>query len=221
MKEVEEIVKKLVEIYNISEIDLEEAKQKRRENERHSKKKVYKRSDASATLREAVEEHLVFSDAYAKLKGKSKDEAVKMLWEALNTADGEAAQKAAVLRVADFVIDNAIVETFEQDPNMEYYSEQLAVLKGYFHKLDLSGIKEEIRNRFGKENAVHLVWGKRDGDVGVAPDAIKNELIEQGVIIGASNPADIFFEIYDAYTKAKMNTLHRINSKPVGLFFCL
>ena len=187
-------------------------------DERHSKKKVYKKSDASAVLREAVEEHLVFSDAYAKLKGKSKDEATKMLWDAFNTADGEAAQKAAALRVADFVIDNAIVETFEQDPNMEYYSDRLAVLKGYLRKLNLDGIKAEIRNRFGKDTSPYLVWGKREGDVGVAPDAIKNELIEQGIIIESSNPADIFFEIYNAYTEAKMNTLHKINSKPLRSF---
>ncbi len=36
-----------------------------------------------------------------------------------------------------------------------------------------------------------------------AADAIKNDLIEQGITVTASNPADIFFEIYDAYQSAK------------------
>ena len=73
-------------------------------NERRSKWKVYKRAEASSALEETVKELFAFTDAYASLKGKSKDEATKMLWEALNTADGEAAQKAAALRVADFAV---------------------------------------------------------------------------------------------------------------------
>ncbi len=131
---------------------------------RRSKKKSYRRAEASATLEEAVAERLVFSDAYAKLKGKSKDEATKMLWEAFNTADGEVAQKAAALRVADYVLDNAVMEAFGEDPNAEYYAEQLSVLKGYLRTLNLDGIKEEIRNRFGKDTSPYLLWGKRQGE---------------------------------------------------------
>lgn len=170
-------------------------------DERKSKK-VYRRAEASATLEEAVKEHLEFTDAYAKLRGRSKKEATDILWKALNTAEGEERRRAA-LDVADFVLDNAVVEAFGEDPMAQENARTVAILRDYMHKLDLDGIKGEIRNRFGKNNAIHLVWGKREGEVGVAPDSIKNELIEQGITITASNPADIFFEIYDAYQSAK------------------
>ncbi len=171
-------------------------------NERSSKK-AYRRADASATLEEAVREHLEFTDAYAKLKGKSKKEATDILWKALNTAEEGQARKRAALDVADFVLDNAVVEVFGEDPMAQENARTVAILKDYMHKLDLDGIKGEIRNRFGKNNSIHLVWGKRKDSVGVAPDSIVSELADLGVIIDAKNPADIFFEIYDTYKKAK------------------
>ncbi len=177
-------------------------------DERKSKK-VYRRAEASATLEEAVAEHLVFSDAYGKLKGQSKKEATEKLWKAFNTAENGEAQRRAALDVADFVLDNAVVEAFGEDPNAEYYAKQLSVLKGYLRTLNLDGIKEEVRNRFGKDTSPYLLWGKREGKAGVAPDAIKNELIEQGIIITASNPAEIFFEIYDAYKKRSPSIVSR------------
>ncbi len=147
--------------------------------------------------------HLEFTDAYAKLRGRSKKEATDILWKALNTAEEGEERKRAALDVADFVLDNAVVEAFGEDPMAQENARTVAILRDYMHKLDLDGIKGEIRNRFGKNNAIHLVWGKREGEVGVAPDSIKNELIEQGITITASNPADIFFEIYDTYQSAK------------------
>jgi len=194
-REVKEVVRKLKEIYGDS------PPSKKVSDERKSKK-AYRRAEASATLEEAVKGHLEFTDAYAKLRGRSKKEATDILWKALNTAEGEERRRAA-LDVADFVLDNAVVEAFGEDPMAQENAQTVAILKDYMHKLDLDSIKGEIRNRFGKNNAIHLVWGKREGEVGVAPDSIKNELIEQGITITASNPADIFFEIYDAYRSAK------------------
>jgi hypothetical protein len=172
-------------------------------DERYSKKKTYRRAEASAVLEEAVGEHLVFSDAYAKLKGQSKREAASMLWKALNTAEGDEAQKRAALNVADYVLDHAVVAAFEGNAYTDTQAKTVAALKPYLHKLDLDGIKGEIRNRFGKDTSPYLLWGKHKDSVGVAPDAIVAELAELGVIIDAKNPADIFFEIYDAYKKAK------------------
>ena len=175
---------------------------KKDSDERYSKKKVYPKEDASVIIDEVVLEHLIFDDVYGEMKGKTKQEATGILWKALNTAEpGE--RGGAALRVADYVIDNAVAKTFGEDPNVEIHAKTLSVLKPYLRKLDLDGIKGEIVNRFGKKNSIHLVWGKREGDVGVAPDAIKAELNEQGVIVEANNPADIFFEIYDLYKEAK------------------
>ncbi len=147
-----------------------------------------------------VSERLIFDDVYGEMKGKTKKEATSILWRALNTAE-PGKRGVAALRVADYVIDNAVAKTFGKDPNVEIHAKTLSVLKPYLHKLDLDGIKGEIVNRFGKKNSIHLVWGKREGDVGVAPDAIKAELNEQGVLIEANNPPDIFFEIYDLKNK--------------------
>ncbi|MBO5305337.1 MAG: hypothetical protein J6B12_01105 [Clostridia bacterium] len=177
--------------------------EKKVSDERSSKKKVYKRAEASATLEETVSEHLVFSDAYAKLKGQSKREAASMLWKVLNSAEGDEAQKRAALNVADYVLDHAVVAAFEGNAYTDAQAKTVAALKPYLHKLDLDGIKGEIRNRFGKDISPYLLWGKHKDSAGVAPDAIVAELAELGVIIDAKNPADIFFEIYDTYKKAK------------------
>ena len=119
-------------------------------NERSSKQKVYPKKDASAIIDEVVSEHLIFDDVYGEMKGKTKKEATSILWKALNTAE-EVERTKAALAVADFVLDNAVVKTFGEDPSVEINAKTLSILKPYLHKLDLDGIKGEITNRFGKQ----------------------------------------------------------------------
>ena len=79
---------------------------------------------------EVVSEHLIFDDVYGEMKGKTKQEATSVLWKALNTAEpGE--RGGAALRVADYVIDNAVAKTFGEDPSVEINAKTLSVLKPY------------------------------------------------------------------------------------------
>lgn len=78
-------------------------------------------------------------------------------------------------------------------------------MKPYLHKLDLSGIKGEIKYRYDRDNSPYLLWGRRRGQEGQAPDVVAMELAENGFYIDSTNEADIFFEIDSAYRNAVQN----------------
>ena len=52
-------------------------------------------------------------------------------------------------RVADYIIENAVVES-DSDNSAEVYRNTVELLKPYLHTLKLDSIKAEIKHRFDK-----------------------------------------------------------------------
>ena len=107
--------------------------------------------------------------------------------------------------MAEYIIQNAALENLYEDADNEAYIDTISVLKPYLHKLDLSGIKGEIKYRYDRDNSPYLLWGKRRGQDGQTPDVVAMELAENGFYIESTNEADIFFEIDSAYRNAVQN----------------
>lgn len=167
----------------------------------NTRMKVYSRAESEQIVNQIVSENLSFGELYGSLQGKSRREAIDLLWNGLNSADvGE--QGKVALDVAEYIINNAAVESIHDGEGLEVYTDTVALLKSYLHKMDLSSIKSDISHHYGKDSSPYLLWGKRRGEVGLSPDQVAAELSEAGFKIDAENPADIFVQINDAYKKA-------------------
>lgn len=169
-----------------------------------TKFKVYSKVEAERIINNVLGNYMGFGDSYGELSGKSKREVIEMLWRGLNTADPGKRAKVA-LDVAEYIIQNAALENLYEDADNEAYIDTISVLKPYLHKLDLSGIKGEIKYRYDRNNSPYLLWGKRRGQEGQTPDVVAMELAENGFYIDSTNEADIFFEIDSAYRNAVQN----------------
>ena len=169
-----------------------------------TKFKVYSKVEAEQIINNVLGNYMAFGDSYGELSGKSRREVIEMLWRGLNTADPDKQAKVA-LDVAEYIIQNAALENLYEDADNEAYIDTISVLKPYLHKLDLSGIKGEIKYRYDRDNSPYLLWGKRRGQEGQTPDVVAMELAENGFYIDSTNEADIFFEIDSAYRNAVQN----------------
>lgn len=169
-----------------------------------TKFKVYSKVEAEQIINNVLGNYMAFGDSYGELSGKSRREVIEMLWRGLNTADPGRQAKVA-LDVAEYIIQNAALENLYEDADNEAYIDTISILKPYLHKLDLSGIKGEIKYRYDRDNSPYLLWGKRRGQDGQTPDVVARELAENGFYIEAANEADIFFEIDSAYRNAVQN----------------
>ena len=167
----------------------------------YTRRKVYNKVEAEEIISTIVGSYLSFGDAYGTISGKPKAEVIDMLWRGLNTAVPGKKAKVA-LDVAEYIIQHSIVESIYDDPAYEIYTDTIALLKPYLHKMNLDGIKGEIRHRYDKDNSPYLLWGKRKGESGLGADVIAMELESLGFHIDAINEADIFFQIDEAYRTA-------------------
>lgn len=169
-----------------------------------TKFKVYSKVEAEQIINNVLGNYMAFGDSYGELSGKSRREVIEMLWRGLNTADPGRQAKVA-LDVAEYIIQNAALENLYEDADNEAYIDTISILKPYLHKLDLSGIKSEIKYHYDRDNSPYLLWGKRRGQDGQTPDVVAMELAENGFYIESTNEADIFFEIDSAYRNAVQN----------------
>lgn len=169
-----------------------------------TKFKVYSKVEAEQIINNVLGNYMAFGDSYGELSGKSRREVIEMLWRGLNTADPGRQAKVA-LDVAEYIIQNAALENLYEDADNEAYIDTISILKPYLRKLDLSGIKGEIKYRYDRDNSPYLLWGKRRGQDGQTPDIVAMELAENGFYIESTNEADIFFEIDSAYRNAVQN----------------
>lgn len=169
-----------------------------------TKFKVYSKVEAEQIINNVLGNYMAFGDSYGELSGKSRREVIEMLWRGLNTADPGKQAKVA-LDVAEYIIQNAALENLYEDADNEAYIDTISILKPYLHKLDLSGIKSEIKYHYDRDNSPYLLWGKRRGQDGQTPDVVAMELAENGFYIESTNEADIFFEIDSAYRNAVQN----------------
>ena len=167
----------------------------------YTRRKVYNKVEAEEIITTVVGSYLSFGDTYGTISGKSKAEVIDMLWRGLNTAVPGKQAKVA-LDVAEYIIQHSIVESIYDDPSYETYTDTIALLKPYLHTINLDGIKSEIKSRYNKDNSPYLLWGKRKGGEGKSADVIAAELEELGFHIDASNEAEVFFQIDEAYRTA-------------------
>lgn len=166
-----------------------------------TRKKVYSKTESEKVINSIIETRLNLDGYDIRVAGKTKAQASDTLWGMLNTLDA-GKRTGAALRIADYIIDNAVMESmFLEEENQEHIA-TISALKPYLHSVDLTSLKGEIKNRYDKDNSVYLLWGKRKGETGYTADQIAMELEEQGVFTKAENEADIFFKMNDAYRGA-------------------
>lgn len=166
-----------------------------------TKMKVYSKVESEGIINDILGNYMSFGDVYGVLSGKSKAEVIDMLWRGLNTAEPGRKMKVA-LDVAEYIIQHSVVESMYENTDTEVYTDTIALLKPYLHKINLDGIKGEIKHRYDRDNSPYLLWGKRKGDSGLGADVIAMELDDLGFHIDAINEADIFFQIDEAYRSA-------------------
>lgn len=167
----------------------------------NTKLKTYTKGEAESIVNNIISNYLDFGEKYGVLSGKTRKQAIEMLWRGLNTADPGRQMKVA-LDIAEYIIQNSVMESVYDDTDSETHIYTVGLLKPYLHSIDLSHIKGEIKYRYGNDNSVYLLWGKRKGARGYGADQIAQILEEQGMRIDAVNDADIFFEIDSAYRAA-------------------
>ncbi len=166
-----------------------------------TKLKVYSKVEAERVINSILDSNLGFEDYDISISGKNKAEVIDVLWKTLNTADS-GKRTGISLKIADYIIDNAVMENIYQEDENDIHLETIKYLKPYLHKVDLRGLKSEIKYRYDTDNSVYLLWGSRKGEVGQSADQIAMELAESGFFIDAENEADIFFEMDRAYREA-------------------
>ncbi len=167
----------------------------------NTKFKKYTKADAESIINNILSSYMNFGDKYGEIRGKSKQELVEILWRGLNTADKDT-QGIVALDIAEYIIQNSAMENLWEDIDNQVYVDTIAVLKPYLHKIDLSGLRSEIKYHYDKDNSPYLIWGKRKGQQGVNITDIVQELGEQGFLIEATSEADIFIELDNAYRNA-------------------
>lgn len=166
-----------------------------------TKLKVYSKVEAESIINSILETNFNLEDYSVRISGKTRAEAIDVLWKTLNTAD--AGKRTGIsLKIADYIIDNTIIESIYLEEENQIYTETISFLKPYLHSVDLKALKGEIKYRYDTDNSVYLLWGKRKGEDGQTADQIAMELAESGFFIDAENEADIFFEMDRAYREA-------------------
>ena len=164
-------------------------------------KKVYSKVESEKVINTILSESLGVGEKYGSLTGRAKSEVIEMLWRGLNTAEPGKQMKVA-LDVAEYIIQNSVLENLYEDSENSIYIDTINALKPYLHSLDLSALKGEIKYKFDNDNSAYLLWGKRKGEKGLTADQIKMELDERGFFIDSDNEADIFFRMDSAYREA-------------------
>lgn len=164
-------------------------------------RKVYSKVESEKIINTILSESLGVGEKYGSLTGKAKSEVIEMLWRGLNTAELGKQMKVA-LDVAEYIIQNSVLENLYEDTENNVYVDTINALKPYLHSLDLSSLKGEIKYTYDKDNSPYLLWGKRKGERGFTPDQIRGELEERGFYIDSDNEAEIFFRMDSAYREA-------------------
>lgn len=176
-----------------------------KERAKGTRGKVYNREEAELAINNVVSAIAENSEFTAILKGKNKKQVVDKLWNALNT-DTEGYRSTKAFEIADFILNKAAIESYYDEETIarEEAINVIDALSGYIHKLDLTGIKGEIDNRYEKNSGAYKRWSAgKQGGMNIMDMAA--ELREQGIITDDSinNDADKFFEINEMYVNAQ------------------
>ncbi len=170
----------------------------------HTRSRVFSRGDAQQIIDDVIADRLGFDEKYGNLRGKAK--VVDMLFEHLNEAPkaGETERShrlGTAIDIADYIIENTYMTDIYAEEQASEAMTTLSALRGLMHRIDLSGIKDDILHKYDRKNTINLVWGAKVG--GIAPDVAAQELESYGIRLDATNAADQFFEILDLYHEAR------------------
>ena len=165
------------------------------------KTKVYSLADSEEIINNVLSNYMSFGDKYGEISGKSKKQAINMLWKGLNSIEPGYRAKVS-LDIADYIIQNSALENTWEDNDSQWAVDTIYLLKPYLHSLDLNSLKGEIRNKYDTDKSPYLLWGKSKNAKGVAPDVVSQELETKGLSIDAINETDIFFKIDELYRNA-------------------
>lgn len=168
----------------------------------NTRRKVYSKADAETIVNNILTNYMDFGDSIGNISGKTKTEAINMLWESLNSLD-EGRRAGFALDVADYIIYETTLENIWQDESLSEHTYIVEAIQPYLHTLDLSSLSAEIKNRYDGDNSIYLRWAKPKGERGISLDAAAMELAGNGLNIANYNPADILFELDDMYRKSK------------------
>ena len=166
--------------------------------------KVYTKADAEGIINNVLQNYMSFGEKYGDMSGKTKAQVIDMLWKGLNSAK-PGYQMAVALNIADYIIQNSVLETLYDDyqnAEVQQALDIIGALKPYLHSINLEPLKGEIKYKYDRDNSAYLLWGKRKGERGYGADQIAQELQERGIFIDAINEANIFFEIDAQYRNA-------------------
>ena len=166
--------------------------------------KVYSKEELSEVVKNTIKE---VPDM--RVSAKVRDQAIDMLFERMNTQDLNERTESANT-IADFIINNAYYENFQEDDSLNYLEKARSVYdEAKRQKIRLNEpLKKEVMYRFGSPqgNGVLLSWFHKDG---VRIDHVAEQINEQlgygigdGINIDTSEQ-DIFMQMYDNYQNIK------------------
>lgn len=180
----------------------------KKESAKASRMKVYNKTEAEQAINDILADAHTDNYIFTSLKGAKKSEIVDKLWIALNSKD-EGYRSKIALDVANFLIENAVAENIYETDN-GVYEDALKTVKDisqYKKKIDLTGIKGEIKYKYDTKGAAVIFreWNGRNGNKGLNIGDVVAELRSQGYSISEDiwNDADQFFAIMNLYDNAK------------------
>lgn len=172
-----------------------------------SPEKVYTKKEASSVIDSVVTDTMQFenSELYGNIKGKSRAEVINILWEGMNTSNKDT-RAAVALDVADYLIQNSVVEEVVNEEANARYRDTLAAVKPYLHRMNVESIRGDIEHAYGKDGArtFFRLWSAGKNGNGVGADVIAEDLrSEQGIHLNSENPADMAIEIDQMYRDSR------------------
>ena len=183
--------------------------------------KTFSRKEVAEVVDSITRKHLDFGEDYGVLIGKGRQEAIDALFVYLNTP-GADHQLRAGEKIADLILENAIVKNIYEGLENEDAAQVVSALRPYLKRIDLESIKGDVEQKYGKDRSPFLRWGKtkRTADP-VSADMVAKELEGLGIELhadrGSGNDADLFIAINEAYLSSmeRLNTATRSKLKEV------
>ncbi len=172
----------------------------------YTRPKVYSEKETRENVKRLVAVVELFTGEQAKFVGESLDQIVRMMWRGSNTVK-QGKKGGLALDIADFIVKNMMIESIYHDANYDMYRDVINILGAYKRKFNLGYIKEEIKYRYGKDEARKIIaeWQAPKGTKGMTPDAIVAEVNELGFLMNETREADVFFVVYEAFQEAKQH----------------
>ena len=126
------------------------------------------------------------TDTMASWMQRPKEQAIRTLWQTLNTAK-EGEQAGPAIDIANYIIDAMMLEDVMDENEINQADvEFIQIANNYKGQINLDGVKEEVKYHFGKNQNAFMVWGKRKGNKGQTMDTIAIELERFGIFLSGN-----------------------------------